>query len=419
MKRVLCGAGILLSGLLLAIPAVGQGPLAPASGPTETMKSLDQIEPRTPISELPFAITEPGSYFVTGNLTSTEYGIIVAASGVTIDLGGHTLSGSGNDAGIVADTNNMVVVQNGVIEGFAYGIRAINSNYGRYERLVVRDNVNSGIGLFSVADEANGNVIQDVSVIGHGQIGVLIAAYSGGVTRGNMVLNSSIMNNQRNGIRLLGDGGRVSGNIIRDTVILGSTDFSAMDLLSENGGVVNGNIISGCQIVDNAHSGLRVMAFGADTQATGNSIENNKIMRNGDQIPALSVRGVSGGQANGNSLVGNRIAENSSHGIEVDGGSGGSTARGNVIRDSNVSHELSNRTGIRLVGDTEGTRVENNTVMGHLTGYQIDATSAFVFRNVSLSNMGSFVGGPGNLIAPNIDSPGEQSNPNAWANVSR
>lgn len=416
MKRVLCRACILLSGLLVTTPLGAQGPLAPDSGPTETMKSLDQIEPRTPISELPYAITEPGSYVVTGNLSSTGYGIIVAASGVTIDLAGYTLSGSGNDSGIVADTNDMVVVRNGVIEGFANGIRAINSNYGRYERLIVRDNVNSGIGIFSILDEANGNVIRDVSVIGHAEVGILIAAYSGGATRGNMVLNASVMDNQRNAIRLLADGGRVTGTIVRDNLFSGAAQFSGVDLLSENGGACNGNIVSGNRIIDNTHSGFRVMAFGADTQATGNMIENNVIARNGNQIPALSIQGLSGGQANGNRLVGNHVVDNAQSGLFINA-SGGGTARGNLIRDSVVSGNTTN--GIQVDGDAEGTRVENNRVAGHTTGIRVGSTKAFVVRNILMNNSTAVNAGAGNLVGPVVDWTGEYVDPNAWVNFVR
>jgi hypothetical protein len=34
------------------------------------MKSLDQIEARTPISSAPFTISAPGSYYLTTNLTT-------------------------------------------------------------------------------------------------------------------------------------------------------------------------------------------------------------------------------------------------------------------------------------------------------------------------------------------------------------
>ena len=50
-----------------------QGPLTPPGAPTPTMKTLEQIEPRTPISQadMPLTISAPGSYYLTTNLTGT------------------------------------------------------------------------------------------------------------------------------------------------------------------------------------------------------------------------------------------------------------------------------------------------------------------------------------------------------------
>jgi hypothetical protein len=57
------------------------------------MKSLAQIEPRTPISSVPFTIITPGSYYLTTNVTSTaNLTINIAVSGVTLDLNGFTIS---------------------------------------------------------------------------------------------------------------------------------------------------------------------------------------------------------------------------------------------------------------------------------------------------------------------------------------
>src|ERR1039457_4716258 len=47
-----------------------QGALTPPPGvPTPTMLTLSQVEPRTPISSVPFTITQPGSYYLTANVT--------------------------------------------------------------------------------------------------------------------------------------------------------------------------------------------------------------------------------------------------------------------------------------------------------------------------------------------------------------
>src|SRR5215831_11784420 len=87
---------------LFVLPcSFAQGPLTPPGAPAPTMKSLDQIEPRTPIdaahtpgdgSNL-FNITNSGSYYLTTNViaTSGKSGIRILADNVTIDLNGFGL----------------------------------------------------------------------------------------------------------------------------------------------------------------------------------------------------------------------------------------------------------------------------------------------------------------------------------------
>ena len=89
---IVCGC------LSTATLAIGQGSLTPPGAPTPTMKSLDQIEPRTPITYDGYYISSPGSYYVTTNLTGSvygvpgsPYGIYIASDNVTVDLNGFTL----------------------------------------------------------------------------------------------------------------------------------------------------------------------------------------------------------------------------------------------------------------------------------------------------------------------------------------
>ncbi len=81
-----------------------QGSLTPPGPPGPTMTSLSQVmttlnqnEPRTPISSAPFTITQPGSYYLTTNLNvaNGDDAIEINTNGVTLDLNGFTISSTG------------------------------------------------------------------------------------------------------------------------------------------------------------------------------------------------------------------------------------------------------------------------------------------------------------------------------------
>ena len=100
-----------------------QGSLTPPGAPAPTMKTLAQIEPRTPISSAPFTITQSGSYYLTGNLTvSSGDAITIATNGVTLDLNGFTISSTAASAAGTAilfsgsNPRNLTIL-NGFIQG--------------------------------------------------------------------------------------------------------------------------------------------------------------------------------------------------------------------------------------------------------------------------------------------------------------
>src|SRR2546423_14067529 len=98
-------AWLTLPGFALSLQlstAFGQGNLTPPTGPpSPTMKTLDQVEARTPVDALhtpgnatnAFTINQPGSYYLSSNLVvSANNGIAIGTNGVTLDLNGFTIS---------------------------------------------------------------------------------------------------------------------------------------------------------------------------------------------------------------------------------------------------------------------------------------------------------------------------------------
>jgi hypothetical protein len=121
-----CAAALRITFVLLlgASALFSQGALTPPGAPAATMKTLDQIQPRTPIKQasLPFTINAAGSYYVAENLTvASGNAITINAKGVTLDLMGFTISSTANPAagsGIVI--NNLlesITILNGNILG--------------------------------------------------------------------------------------------------------------------------------------------------------------------------------------------------------------------------------------------------------------------------------------------------------------
>lgn len=104
--------------------ALAQGSLTPPGAPAASMRSLDQVQPRTPIpgGTTGFNITQSGSYYLTGNLTlSSGNGLTVSADNVSIDLNGFTISSTAvtpNGYGILlSGGRSHVAISNGHIRG--------------------------------------------------------------------------------------------------------------------------------------------------------------------------------------------------------------------------------------------------------------------------------------------------------------
>jgi hypothetical protein len=150
------------------------GPAPPGTASPVT-KAPANIEIRTPIGSVPYAITHPGLYYLTADLaddSSGATGIMVCSSDVTLDLNGFTLQGAPNSgSGIyVTGSYSNLVVCNGTIRGWGgSGIDSFSLGYPRnmlFEHLTVSENGANGI-----LTEA-GSVVRDCLALSNGMHGI-------------------------------------------------------------------------------------------------------------------------------------------------------------------------------------------------------------------------------------------------------
>jgi hypothetical protein len=151
MRRIttfaLVGTLLVLGAAIFTVArGVSGGPLEPPGVPAP---SQSIIEPRTPISQpasaagFPIVINQPGSYYLTQNITGVagKNGIEIPSGEVTLDLNGFTLTGvpgSGDGINVTGGGVANVRVRNGTIQGWGDdGIEGPSVFYARYEDLTI------------------------------------------------------------------------------------------------------------------------------------------------------------------------------------------------------------------------------------------------------------------------------------------
>ena len=343
--------------------AFGQGALTPPGPPTPTMKSLDQIEPRTPISSLPFYITNAGSFFFTTNLTGTANtnGITVTADNVTLNLNGFVLSGggpSGNGIHVPGTVVNLTIC-NGIIGNWGgHGISATNAAYGQFTGLKMYDNSADGMSV------GNAIVTQCIA-IGNNGIGIL--------TGGNSTIKDCVA--QANG------GGGINGSgVIADCVA--SSNGSGVGITAGTG-----TVIRNCSVQNNGGGGI---ATAASCQVENCTVDFNNGIGISSRYSTISDC---------------TVLANSGDGIQI-------------FNYSVVTKNLcqSDGTGVHVTGQYN--RVEDNHAMYNLNaGIKVDANNNIIIKNSASANITTnYAIAANNLVGPGIGFLGMTTNNNPNAN---
>jgi parallel beta-helix repeat protein len=292
------------------------------------MKTLDQVEARIIVnsdntpgdSATLFKITQPGSYYLTTNITgvSGKAGIAIESSQVTLDLNGFSLTGVAGSLDGIRNTNGAIValtIRNGIIRDWdGNGISGIGGGYGAtFSGLLVFGNGGDGMDVFraTVRDcvtEDNGDVginatesgIINCSATGNGtgfslayscRVEGCTAKFNGyglDVDSGSIVMNNSVQANDLCGIVVRSEC-RVTGNLVTD----GQSDAPGI-LVGQDG---SNNVIQGNTVINNSGGGFVLTETGVldnillGNTATGNS-PNYQIGAGNSYGPIVNVNGV-------------------------------------------------------------------------------------------------------------------------------
>ncbi|RBP53779.1 right-handed parallel beta-helix repeat-containing protein [Arenicella xantha] len=295
---------------------------------------------------------------VFGNITLTEdlfcdtgyTALEVFADGVTIDLNGHTVSGTGDLAGISIFGYKGVTIRNGAIKGFWAGVNSMRSHY------LTVDNVTFYEGGFGViiSSASNGYVAHN-DFIRTSSAGVSIKNTRATLTSQQNVIDNNEFYQAQTGIELCGD--KTNKNTISNNLVWKSVDYAIHLNHSDNNKLINNriletsgnssvrlnnssyNLMSGNSIQGGDQYALTVLANAGgpclasdQTRSLKNRFISNSVVNMG-QLILLGLGSVSSAEVVGTGITDNRFISNSGR-IRLEHDAHSSYLRNNVFIDT-------------------------------------------------------------------------------------
>ncbi|TMI34543.1 hypothetical protein E6H25_07150 [Candidatus Bathyarchaeota archaeon] len=182
--------------------------------------------------------------------------IIIASNDITLDCGGHTLSGSFPDTGILVEGRTGVTVKNCHVTGFAAGIRL----RGAYQNTLASNLLVSNTNGVDLLQSGENNLVNNQAR--SNGIGFYLLGYRLVASSGNTLANNQGSDNNTDYSLQFSD-----NNILQANTANGLAD--GFSLFRSNGNTLTGNTAS-----QNDQAGFRVVAS-TDNTITGNTIDSN------------------------------------------------------------------------------------------------------------------------------------------------
>ncbi len=338
---------------LMAIAPLFAGDLNPPAGPVvPTHKTLTEVEPRMAISasytpgdaDSVFKITQPGSYYLTGNISGVagKHGIEITASGISLDLNGFDMQGiAGTLDGVIANVASLrnIAVFNGSVRswgGAGVNLLGAATFSARVTDLVASNNSGDGIRA------GNGSTVLNCAAYANTGGGIVAnqgctisscAAYENGGNGisagfGSTVSNCSTFTNSGNGIS-------VSAGC---TVVHCSARGNTLDgiLCASAGNTIIANTCSGN---GNGGDGAGIHLTGGDNRVEGNNCTGADRGIDVDNVGNWIVRNIcSGNTTNWDVVVNNKcFVVLGVNGGAINGDSGG-TSPGSTDPSANFTY---------------------------------------------------------------------------------
>ena len=144
--------------LVLRFVAAGAPPPPPPPPPTPGLVSCGQVITQSIVLQNDL-------------LNCMGEGLVIGASDIVVDLNGHSISSGvvvdpGEEDGLLAGIRNSghsnVIIRNGTVRNFGYGVRLFaGATYNVIENMMLLSNINAGVELFDADNGRNGNIIRN------------------------------------------------------------------------------------------------------------------------------------------------------------------------------------------------------------------------------------------------------------------